>query len=137
MSEQFNIESVFEPDDYLYFYEEQLTEQRTAQEAEFIIAVLQPTVRQKILDLACGYGRHSIYLASKGYNVTGIDIISEFIDKAQREGVAKSLTVNFVSRHFKKTRQSSEAWWQSLPRYFQWFMRSYRSTACDAHRTNS
>ena len=96
MSEQFNIESVFEPDDYLYFHEEQLTEQRTAQEAEFIITVLQPTVRQKILDLACGYGRHSIYLASKGYNVTGIDIISEFIDKAQREGVAKSLTVNFV-----------------------------------------
>ena len=28
----------------------------------------------KILDLACGKGRHAIYLNKIGYNVTGVDL---------------------------------------------------------------
>ena len=37
---------------------------------------------EKILDLACGYGRHSLELARRGYDVTGIDITSEYIEYA-------------------------------------------------------
>jgi SAM-dependent methyltransferase len=35
-----------------------------------------------MLDLACGRGRHSKYLASKGFDVTGIDISAESINYA-------------------------------------------------------
>jgi len=38
----------------------------------------------QILDLACGKGRHAIYLNQKGLNVTGIDISKENIDEAQQ-----------------------------------------------------
>ena len=31
-------------------------------------------IEDKILDLACGKGRHSIYLNQKGYNVVGLDL---------------------------------------------------------------
>ncbi|MEP2509893.1 MAG: methyltransferase domain-containing protein, partial [Reichenbachiella sp.] len=33
----------------------------------------------KILDLACGKGRHSIYLNKKGFDVTGVDLSEENI----------------------------------------------------------
>jgi len=36
-----------------------------------------------ILDLACGKGRHSIYLNSIGYNVTGLDLSSQSIQFAK------------------------------------------------------
>jgi SAM-dependent methyltransferase len=53
--------------------------------AQFIDALLQkinPHPQSKMLDVACGRGRHSIHLASKGYFVTGIDISPESIEDA-------------------------------------------------------
>lgn len=38
----------------------------------------------KVLDVACGKGRHSKYLNNKGYDVTGIDLSSESIKEAKR-----------------------------------------------------
>lgn len=38
----------------------------------------------KILDLACGKGRHSIYLAGLGYNVTGADLSPRNIEEAKK-----------------------------------------------------
>jgi len=37
-----------------------------------------------ILDLACGKGRHAVYLNSIGYNVTGIDLSTESISFAKQ-----------------------------------------------------
>jgi len=37
-----------------------------------------------ILDLACGKGRHSIYLNNLGYNVTGVDLSENSIDYAKQ-----------------------------------------------------
>lgn len=38
----------------------------------------------KILDLACGKGRHSIYLNSLGYDVTGVDLSENSINYAKQ-----------------------------------------------------
>jgi len=38
----------------------------------------------KILDLACGKGRHSIYLNTLGYNVTGADLSANSINEASK-----------------------------------------------------
>lgn len=39
-----------------------------------LVDFLQPQPTQKILDLACGKGKHAIYLAKKGLDMTGLDI---------------------------------------------------------------
>lgn len=39
---------------------------------------------QKAMDLACGKGRHSIYLAKKGLDVTGLDLSVKNIELASR-----------------------------------------------------
>lgn len=39
-----------------------------------LLAFLQPKPHSRILDVACGRGRHSLYLCKKGHVVTGIDL---------------------------------------------------------------
>jgi SAM-dependent methyltransferase len=55
-----------------------LYQQRNNAEAEFFIdnlcAYLKPKTDARLLDIACGRGRHSIYLNKKGYDITGIDL---------------------------------------------------------------
>ena len=47
-----------------------------------LIDYLKPNAHSFMLDVACGKGRHSVQLASKGFNVTGIDLSSDSIEEA-------------------------------------------------------
>lgn len=49
-----------------------------------LIQHLNPAPQASILDLACGKGRHSIYLADKGFDVVGVDLSPESIQHAQQ-----------------------------------------------------
>ncbi len=46
----------------------------------------QPAPQDHILDLACGKGRHSIYLNEKGYDVVGVDLSQQNISYASQYG---------------------------------------------------
>jgi len=70
------------------FYELLYYKRDRSEAKEFIEALLnhlRPESHARFLDLACGSGRHSVYLASKGYEVTGIDLSDELIEKARRD----------------------------------------------------
>lgn len=49
-----------------------------------LVEVLQPPADSTILDLACGKGRYSRYLAEKSFYVTGLDIAAASIIYAQQ-----------------------------------------------------
>ena len=49
-----------------------------------LLKYLQLPKSNKILDLACGKGRHSIYLNKLGYEVTGLDLSSHSIKTAKK-----------------------------------------------------
>lgn len=49
-----------------------------------LIAHLQPVTNTRMLDVACGKGRHSKTLASMGFSVTGIDISTDSIAYARQ-----------------------------------------------------
>jgi SAM-dependent methyltransferase len=54
--------------------------------ADFIsrlITWLRPASCSSILDLGCGSGRHSRYLAAMGFDVTGLDLSAESIHRAK------------------------------------------------------
>lgn len=59
-------------------YYRMLYTHRNDEEAQLFIQnllqYLQPKEGSRILDIACGEGRHSIQLADKGFDVTGIDL---------------------------------------------------------------
>ncbi|MEM9824488.1 MAG: class I SAM-dependent methyltransferase [Bacteroidota bacterium] len=49
-----------------------------------LLAYLQPSKHSQILDLACGKGRFSVFLAEKGFEVTGVDLSVESIEHAKQ-----------------------------------------------------
>jgi SAM-dependent methyltransferase len=51
----------------------------------FLISVLKMRKADKILDVACGQGRHANDLASKGFAVDGVDFSTFLIKKAKKE----------------------------------------------------
>ena len=51
--------------------------------------------RGAILDVACGAGRHSIPLARRGYDVTGVDLSATFLDEARRRSDAEELSIEW------------------------------------------
>lgn len=65
-----------------------LYQQRNDAEAEFFIDnltdFLRPAEDSKMLDIACGKGRHAIYLNKKGFDVTGIDLSEQSIKYAKQ-----------------------------------------------------
>jgi SAM-dependent methyltransferase len=60
-----------------------LYKNRDHKEAELfldnLINFIKPVPEARILDVACGKGRHSIYLNKKGFDVTGFDLSAESI----------------------------------------------------------
>jgi 2-polyprenyl-3-methyl-5-hydroxy-6-metoxy-1,4-benzoquinol methylase len=63
----------------LYFKRD---EKEAAAFIDQLIDYLKPQPGSSMLDVACGKGRHSIQLASKGFDVTGIDLSEDSIAEA-------------------------------------------------------
>jgi len=57
-------------------------EEEAADFIKLLIKYLHPHTEAKMLDIACGKGRHSIMLANLHFNVTGIDISPNSIHEA-------------------------------------------------------
>jgi 2-polyprenyl-3-methyl-5-hydroxy-6-metoxy-1,4-benzoquinol methylase len=91
----FDLKEVFDVNDYLHFYADSLSPERTAKEVDFLVRELglQPT--HNILDLACGFGRHSNALAAMGYSIMGIDLMPGFLEIAQKTAREKQLSVTY------------------------------------------
>ena len=89
----FDYDAVFDVDDYLYFYGDMLTDERTEAEVTALVQILELTVPMTILDLACGFGRHANRLAALGHQVTGIDLMPGFLEIARRNAAEKGVQV--------------------------------------------
>ncbi|MES2779937.1 MAG: class I SAM-dependent methyltransferase [Bacteroidota bacterium] len=65
-----------------------LYQNRDEKEAEYflqnVVQKLHFLPEHRIIDLACGKGRHAIYLNSLGFDVTGVDLACKSIDTAQQ-----------------------------------------------------
>jgi cyclopropane fatty-acyl-phospholipid synthase-like methyltransferase len=73
----------------------QSLKERTTTEVDGVINLLSLENGASILDCPCGYGRHSIELARRGFEVTGSDINSVHLQKANNTAKADSLNVSF------------------------------------------
>lgn len=73
---------------------------RDATEAKQMIDLIEqrvpPAEDQRVLDLACGRGRHSLALARRGYHVTGMDLSQRAIQTASLKAQKEGLEVDFI-----------------------------------------
>lgn len=81
--------------DYLDIYGP-VDAKKTAVEVKGIIKILRLRKGSRVLDLCCGYGRHSLGLAQKGFNVTGYDFSAVLLQKAKGDCKKKRMRLNLV-----------------------------------------
>jgi SAM-dependent methyltransferase len=98
----FDFDAVFDVGDYMYFYSEALTDERTDMEVDALVRYLALEKPKKILDLACGFGRHTNRLALLGHNMTGVDITPGFLDIARRDAMHKGVIVTYQQNDMRK-----------------------------------
>ncbi len=89
---------------YLDLHLPLLTDEVNISDVDFMLDVLDIPQGSEILDLPCGFGRHSNILAEKGYKVTGLDNQEHFIDLAKKNSEEKGLSdkVSFVVGDMRK-----------------------------------
>lgn len=92
----FDLDTIFQVDDYLYFYSESLTDERSDIEVAALVKLLALDHPLDILDLACGFGRHANRLAALGHRVTGVDYMPGFLEIARQDALRRGVQVAYV-----------------------------------------
>ncbi|MBI4051919.1 MAG: methyltransferase domain-containing protein [Elusimicrobia bacterium] len=90
----------------VYPLAEAVPARNTKQEVRFILRALKLRRGQKVLDLGCGVGRHSILLAAKGLRVTGLDATARYLREARRR--ANGHRVKWVKSDMRRIPFKSE-----------------------------
>ncbi len=83
------------------FWLQATSEEQTKQEADFIQQRLRVSPPAKLLDVPCGGGRHSVALAGRGYQMTGVDLSTEFLAAARAGAAERSAQVQWEQRDMR------------------------------------
>src|SRR6266446_5188030 len=73
-----------------------VSDEQTKAEAAFLVRTLECASGSRLLDVPCGNGRHSLELAKRGYQITGLDISEEFIEEARASSSAIGARIEWV-----------------------------------------
>jgi len=100
-------EELFDSEDYVRFWlggpdATRIAPERTEREVEFILSALELEPGARVLDLCCGYGRHSVALAKRGYQVTGIDRSERQLTMARTHASAAGAYVAWVQADMRE-----------------------------------
>ncbi len=85
------VSTIVEPGWYETFFDEHWltisshthTPEKSAAEVDFLITGLGLEPEQRVLDIPCGHGRHSVELARRGMRVVGVDLSAEPLELAR------------------------------------------------------
>ena len=89
-------------DDYDRFinWEKRLAYELPFIEANMLARQLAAGETRRVLDVACGTGRHAIALAQRGHDITGADLSAGMIARARENAAAEKSAARFVVAGF-------------------------------------
>lgn len=76
----------------------------------FLVSVIKDQKPGKALDIAMGQGRNAVYLATKGWDVTGYDVADEALRLANENAAGAGVHVNTVQSRFETFDYGKERW---------------------------
>lgn len=95
LSSMTDVANMFSVDDYMYFYSDYLTTERSDAETEAIAGLLMMDRKMKVLDLACGFGRIANRMARLGHQVTAVEYHPGFLELAREEAERMQVKVDY------------------------------------------
>lgn len=94
---------------YSRFFLENVDEERTLQQTEFIIKETGIPLGSSIGDIGCGLGRHAICFARQGYRVVGYDFNGKYIEKANNTSLELNLPdCSFIQKDAREFDEQSK-----------------------------
>lgn len=69
--------------------------EETRLEIDFLQRGLMLQTGSRVLDVPCGFGRHSLELAYRGYRVTGVDLSPQMIEEGRTAAVQAGLAIEW------------------------------------------
>lgn len=91
-----NVNDTFFDGYYKQIWKTVIPEELTIKEIDFILSYFKLAEGSEVLDLMCGYGRHSIALARKGITVTAVDNLGDYIDEIQQTVQNENLPITAI-----------------------------------------
>ncbi len=95
-------------ENYANQYEREVFVQGTKGECDFLEKEFDFNKNLRVLDIGCGTGRHSIELASRGYNMTGIDLSENQLAKARENAINCGVQLDFLQMDARNLKFKSE-----------------------------
>ena len=83
-------------EDYPKIYCERLSQDATERETAFVVDALGLRDGDRVLDLACGHGRHAVALAQRGMVVTGQDLNEDYLRMAREDAARAGVEIETV-----------------------------------------
>lgn len=91
----------------------------TSEANRFLIAEAESLAPARALDLACGEGRNAVWLAQRGWQVTGVDFSAVGIEKARQLEDARRVHANWVLADLLRYRPEPSAFELVIVLYLQ------------------
>jgi cyclopropane fatty-acyl-phospholipid synthase-like methyltransferase len=107
-SDTSNVNSSFFEGQYKDLWRLFIPEELTRRELDFIVQYFNLQTGTRVLDIMCGYGRHSIGLARKGMNVTAVDNLLDYVEEIQKIGLAEKLSLEPIQSDILGFRSSGK-----------------------------
>lgn len=85
-----------------------LTPQQTEREVDFLQSALDLPAGSRLLDIGCGYGRHAMELAARGYQTVGLDLSLPLLLRANEAARRVGVSVDFVHGDMREMVYDSE-----------------------------
>jgi len=104
-------------DEWFLFFLQPIQPNQTKLEIDFITRNLPQPNYRTVVDLCCGTGRHSNFLAQSNYDVTGIDINLAALNQAKKNSGKNITYINLDMRNFSNLYGTFDAvlnLWQSF-----------------------
>jgi len=91
-----NVSSNFFQGYYKDIWRQIFPEKTSQAEVDYIIEEGRLTPGSSVLDMMCGYGRHSLELARRGMHVTSVDNLPDYTDEIKKTAEKENLSVEII-----------------------------------------
>lgn len=89
-------------ENYYDAYKDQHSPEETRAEVDGIVRLLELAPGARVLDVSCGFGRHSIELAKRGFRVTGLDLSPQLLRHARDAANAAGAVVTWIEADMRE-----------------------------------